>query len=250
MKKVLIALLGLVTFASVPARAADLPAKAPTTPLAVYDWSGLFVGFNAGGGTDRNCWTNLFAGGVPTVPSVSEGCPQATGALLGGQIGYRWQVSNWVFGVEAQGDWANLEGTTSSLFLTTPLVTNQSKINGLGLFTGQVGYAWNKVLWFAKGGAAVTSNQYNGSLTETSAGFDQGSDTRWGGAVGTGIEVGFAPNWSVGAEFDYLFMGTKTVNLYAESTGILSRTESMQDNVVMALLRVNYRFWGPVLAKY
>ncbi len=38
----------------------------------------------------------------------------------GGQIGYRWQVTNWVFGLEAHGDWANLRNSNASVFL--PLV--------------------------------------------------------------------------------------------------------------------------------
>ena len=254
MKKVLIVTLGLMAVASAPARAADLPAKvyskAPAAPAAIYDWSGFFVGFNAGGGSNNNCWTNSFAGGAPTVPSVSEGCIDTTGALLGGQIGYRWQASNWVLGVEAQGEWANLDGSTASLFLTAPQVTNQSKINGLGLFTGQVGYAWNNVLWFMKGGAAVTSNKYNGIDTASGTVLDQVNEIRWGGTVGTGIEIGFSPNWSVGVEFNYLLMGTKTANLDAVPTGILSRTDSIKENVFTGLLRVNYRFGGPVVAKY
>jgi outer membrane immunogenic protein len=192
MKRILITVLGLMAVASAAARAADLPAKvyskAPAAPPAVYDWSGFFVGFNAGGGSNKNCWTNSFAGGAPTVPSVSEGCIDTTGALR--QLGYRWQASNWVFGVEAQGDWANLDGSTASLFLTAPQVTNQSKINALGLFTGQVGYAFNNVLWFVKGGAAVTSNRYNGIDTASGTVLDQARETRWGGTVGTGLEIG------------------------------------------------------------
>jgi outer membrane immunogenic protein len=157
---------------------------------------------------------------------------------------------NLVFGVEAQGDWANLTGSNASLFLTAPQVTNQSKVDGLGLFTGQVGYAWNNVLWFVKGGAAVTSDKFDGSSTATGVVFDRASETRWGGTVGTGIEVGFGPNWSVGAEFEYLFMGTKTLNFNAVPATILSRTESIQQNVGLGLLRVNYRFGGPVVARY
>jgi outer membrane immunogenic protein len=250
MKKILIAVLGLMAVALAPARAADLPAKAPAAPLAVYDWSGFLIGLNVGGGSGPKCWTNSFAEGAPTIPSVSEGCNDAAGPLLGGQVGYRWQSMTWVFGVEAQGDWANLTGSNASLFLTAPQVTNQSKIDGLGLFTGQVGYAWNNVLWFVKGGAAVTSDKYNGSSTATGVVFDQASETRWGGTVGTGIEVGFGPNWSVGAEFDYLFMGTKTLNLNGVPATILSRTESIEQNVGIGLLRVNYHFGGPVVARY
>ncbi|MGA7804229.1 outer membrane protein [Bradyrhizobium sp.] len=253
MRKFSIAVLGFMTVAAAPARAADLPAKvyskAPAMPAAVYDWNGFYIGFNAGGGSGPNCWTNSFAGGAPTVPSVSEGCADTTGALLGGEIGYRWQASNWVLGVEALGDWANLEGSTASLFLAAPQVTNQGKINGLGLLTGQVGYAWDNVLWFVKGGAAATSNKYSGIDTASGTVLDQASETRWGGTVGTGLEVGFAPNWSVGAEFDYLFMGTRTVNLNAVPA-TLSRTDGIQQNVAMGLLRVDYRFGGPVVAKY
>jgi outer membrane immunogenic protein len=254
MKKGLMAVLGLLAVASTPARAADLPAKvyskASAAPVALYDWSGFFIGVNAGGGTGANCWTNSFAGGAPTIPSVSEGCNDATGALLGGQIGYRLQSANWVFGVEAQGDWSNLTGTNASLLLAAPQVTNQTKIGGLGLFTGQVGYAWNNVLLFAKGGGAVLSEKYSGITTATNVVFDQASETRFGGAVGTGIEIGFAPNWSVGAELDYLFMGTKILNFNTVPAAALSRTESIQQNVAIGLLRVNYRFGGPVVARY
>ncbi|MBV9533224.1 MAG: outer membrane beta-barrel protein, partial [Bradyrhizobium sp.] len=127
---------------------------------------------------------------------------------------------------------------------------NQSRIDGLGLFTGQVGHAWNNVLWFVKGGAAITGDKYNGSLTATGVVFDQASETRWGGTVGTGIEIGFGPNWSVGAEFDYLFMGTKTLNFNAVAPTILSRSENIQQNVGIGLVHVNYHFGGPDLARY
>ena len=86
-----------------------------------------------------------------------EGCHDATGGVVGGQIGYRWQSAGWVFGLEAQGDWADLKSSNVSLFI--PAWTNNSKIEAFGLFTGQVGYAWNNVLWYVKGGAAVTVGQ-------------------------------------------------------------------------------------------
>ena len=64
------------------------------------------------------------AGPSPTITAVrscrtgDEGCHNATGGVVGGQIGYRWQAANWVFGVEAQGDWASLTGSNPSLALT------------------------------------------------------------------------------------------------------------------------------------
>ena len=75
------------------------------------------------------------------------------GGVVGGQIGYRWQTGGWVFGLEAQGDWANLRGDNVSLLF--PAFVNRSRLDAFGLFTGQVGYAWNNALFYVKGGAAV-----------------------------------------------------------------------------------------------
>jgi hypothetical protein len=130
---------------------------------------------------------------VPHFFPNPEGCHNATGGLFGGHGGYRWQVTHWVFGVEAQGDWAGLTGSNPSLTATVPYM-NQTKIDGIGLFTGQVGYAWNNVLWYMKGGAAVTDNRYSSFFTATGIVWNQANETRWGGALGTGIEFGFAPN--------------------------------------------------------
>lgn len=251
MKKALLIGVSLAALGSAPAFAADLAArhvytKAPVV-APVYNWAGFYVGFNAGGGWSHNCWTTTAVAGLGAVAPTSEGCHDATGALVGGQIGYRWQVTNWVFGLEAQGDWANLKGSnTSSPAAFFPMV-NQTKIDSIGLFTGQIGYAWNNVLWYAKGGAAVTHDKYNGIL----AGFviDQASETRWGGAVGTGVEIGFAPGWSVGVEYDHLFMGSHSLN-FTVPGGVFFRTDTIKQDVDMATVRVNYTFGGPVVAKY
>jgi outer membrane immunogenic protein len=82
-----------------------------------------------------------------------------------------------------------------------PVFTNNSKIDALGLFTGQVGYAFNNALLYLKGGAAVTSDRFN--VTTTFGNIlsgTTGDQTRWGGVVGAGIEFGFAPNWSAALE--------------------------------------------------
>ena len=253
MKKILLATVALIALGAIaPASAADLAARpyAKAAPMiaAIYDWTGFYVGLNGGGGTSRDCWTNTSLGAVPTIPGVSEGCHSPSGAVAGGQVGYRWQASNWVFGVEAQGDWASFKGSNSSLFQAG--VTDQTKTNSFGLFTGQVGYAWNNALWYVKGGAAVANDSYNGINTATGLVFDAASQTRWGGAVGTGLEFGFAPNWSVAVEYDHLFLGKNTVTLSAPATGFATRTDSIGQSADLATVRVNYRWGGPVIAKY
>jgi outer membrane immunogenic protein len=262
MKKILLGALGLLAFAAAPAAAADLPAKVYTkapavVPPPIYSWAGFYIGLNGGGGSSHKCWDLTNLAGFPVVPSLREGCHDATGGLVGGQIGYRWQSANWVFGLEAQGDWANFRGSNASALLNgtafAGLLTNRSRIDAIGLFTGQVGYAWNNVLWYVKGGAAVTDDKYDGLVTGSGFVIDSVSETRWGGAIGTGIEIGFAPHWSVAFEYDHLFMGHRS-ELFSTSLvpGIIvnTRTDSIRQDVDMGTVRVNYTFGGPVVAKY
>jgi outer membrane immunogenic protein len=169
------------------------------------------------------------------------------GAWVGGQIGYRWQTASWVFGVEAQGDWADLTGSNTSSPAALAPIVNRTKIDAIGLFTGQVGYTWSNVLWYVKGGAAVTHDKYTGSLALFGV-IDQTSETRWGGVVGTGVEIGFAPNWSLAFEYDHLFMGKRDITFPAMLVG--TRTDSIRQDVDMGTVRVDYRFGGPVVAKY
>ena len=259
MKKMLLGVVGLFALcAAGPAVAADLAprpyVKAPPPMVAaIYDWSGFYLGINGGGGSSRDCWTATSSNGV-ALPNVSEGCHSATGGMVGGQIGYRWQAASWVFGVEAQGDWADLKGSNPSQIALIPY-NNQTKVDAIGLLTGQVGYAWDNVLLYVKGGAAVTDNKYTSFFPVgnvfAAAGvpFNAATDTRWGGTVGTGLEVSFAPNWSVGVEYDHLFMGNPNITFPASGIAV-GRTDNIGQGIDMGTVRVNYRWGGPVIAKY
>jgi outer membrane immunogenic protein len=249
MRNWIVGIAGLAAIgAATPAAAADLAArpytKAPPVVATIYDWTGFYIGLNAGGASSHNCWDVNNVAGIPIAPAIREGCHDATGGLVGGQIGYRWQSANWVFGIEGQGDWADLKGSNASAITG---LTNETKINAIGLITGQVGYAWNNVLWYVKGGAAVTDSKYRGFLGGVE--LDRASETRWGGAVGTGLEFGFAPNWSVAVEYDHLFLGNRNVSFTAPGN-VFTRTDNIRQDVDMGTVRVNYRWGGPVVGKY
>jgi outer membrane immunogenic protein len=233
------------------ASAADLPARAytksapPAYVAAVYDWSGFYIGVNGGWGGTNNSWSLQ----TPVGP-FPEGNTNGNGGTVGGQIGYRWQSGPVVFGVEAQGNWANLSNQSTSLAALNAGIDNYSNLDAFGLFTGQIGYAWNNVLLYAKGGAAVTDTKYNDLITGTSAVVATASDTRWGGVVGAGLEVGFAPNWSAAIEYDHLFMGTNTDNLTAANGTGPFASDAIRQNVDLVTARINYKFGGPVVARY
>jgi outer membrane immunogenic protein len=252
MRSLWLGLVGLLAIgAASPAAAADLAArpytKAPPMIATIYDWTGFYIGINGGGASSHNCWDINNNAGAIVAPAVREGCHDASGGLVGGQIGYRWQSAGWVFGIEGQGDWADLKGSNTSVFFG-PGNINQTKINAVGLITGQVGYAWNNVLWYVKGGAAVTDSNYKGIIGGVV--FDQASEARWGGTVGTGLEFGFAPNWSVAVEYDHLFMGNRNVTLALPGGGAFTRTDNIRQDVDMGTVRVNYHWGGPVVPKY
>jgi len=262
MRKLLMGTVGLVALITVtPAFAADVAVpsynKAPAMIAAVYDWGGFYGGFNAGGGSSQNCWSATefsFLGTKFTVPATPEGCHTATGALAGGQVGYRIQNGGFVFGVEALGDWAGLRGSNpSSPMAFGAAQTNQTKINALGLFTAQAGFALNNILFYINGGAAVTNSKYNGINSATGALIDQASDTRVGATVGTGIEFAFAANWSAAVEYDHLFMGTSANSFTSANpltAGAFSRTDNIRQDFDLVTARINYRWGGPGISKY
>jgi outer membrane immunogenic protein len=90
-------------------------------------------------------------------------------------------------------------------------VTDRTRIDAFGLITGQIGYAWNNVLVYVKGGAAAVSNKYD--ITAAGALVAAGNEARWGETIGAGLELGFAPNWSVGVEYNHIFLDDRNITL-------------------------------------
>jgi outer membrane immunogenic protein len=247
MKRMLLGALALFALGVVaPAVAADLPArtytKAPDMTPVTYDWSGVYVGLNGGWGTANRCFDQT----GPTLIGP-DGCHTTSGAFAGGQAGYRWQAASWVFGFEALGDWASLKG--SSVSLITPANIDRSRVDAFGLFTGQIGYAWNTALLYFKGGAAVVADRNDilsgGAILATPSG-----NNRWGGTVGGGIEFSFAPNWSAALEYNHLFIATNNTTFTNPVGGAVVSTDRIHGDADLVSVHVNYRWGGPVVAKY
>jgi outer membrane immunogenic protein len=253
MKKFLLGLVGLAALsAAAPASAADLAArpytKAPPMVAAIYDWSGFYIGGNGGWGSARDHRFRTDLG-------LDLGSYRADGAVAGGQVGYRWQTGTWVFGLEAQGDWADLRGSTQNL--ANPLNQVGSRVDAFGLFTGQIGYAWNNVLLYARGGAAVVDQRFdfianaNGLVSAT-----RDYDTRWGATVGAGIEVGFAPNWSIAFQYDHIFLERHDVAFTVTGLGAgvagtpVAGAYRSGGDLDLATVRINYRWGGAPIARY
>jgi len=248
MKKFLLGTVGLVALgmAAGPASAADLAARPvytkapPPMVAAAYDWSGFYIGINGGWAEEHDRRDNVVA------PFGQFGDFNANGGTIGGQVGYRWQTGPFVFGLEAQGNWADLSGSTNNL-LGLPGDRIRSRLDAFGLFTGQIGYAWNSVLLYAKGGAAVTDRNFEFFFPGLGT-WSTGYETRWSPTVGVGLEFAFAPNWSIGVEYNHIFEDRHDATFTAP--GFAPFVERTGGDTDMILGRLNYRFGGPVIARY
>ncbi len=195
MKRVLFASVGiLVTALAGTAGAADLPrrtempAKAPAylaTPI--YNWTGLYLGLNGGGGWGRSSFT-----GVPATGDFN-----VSGGLIGGTLGYNWQVAQAVFGLETDLDWSNIRGTTT----TNCAPGCQTRNTWLGTTRGRLGYAMDRFLPYLTGGVAY------GDIRASVPGFAGASTNKTGWTLGGGLEFALASNWTAKAEYLYVDLG-------------------------------------------
>lgn len=236
--------LALSAVLATPAMAADMrmPVKAPppAPPPLVYNWTGFYIGAHVGYG-----W-----GDVRQIHSVRRdplGAHDIDGFFGGGQVGFDYQVGAWVFGVEADFSGADLSGShVDPIFFGTQV----SKVEWFGTATGRIGYAWDRVLLYAKGGAAWADDVYTITGGVRPGFFAETDKTKSGWTAGAGLEYGFAPNWSVKLEYNYLDFGTAKWVTFVPN-GSMPFAHDIDQHFHAVKVGINYRFGGaPIAARY
>ena len=172
--------------ASVTARAADLPVKAPPIASPLYNWNGFYLGANVGG---------AWASGSLNIPgnNLYGGLTEFIGGI---QLGYNVQAGHFLFGVEGDFDGA----TFGHPALPTPTLGSVSQ-NWIGTVAGRIGLVEDNWLLYGKfGGGWVQSNA---SLNFPGVTW-QGSNTSSGWLAGVGVEYGFKPHWTLKLEYDQI----------------------------------------------
>jgi len=218
------------------ALAADMPLKAPAF-ADYYNWSGIYIGANAGYGRADAEWK-----GTITVNGAFDFNNHPKGALGGGQIGFNSQNGNLVIGVEITGDWTGLKETVPVTTTTGGAFSGTTKLRDLETLTGRLGYAVNNVLFYGKAGGATGVVSVNGS-TPGGVSFTFGErDRLFGATVGGGIEYGLTRNIVLGAEYDFtrLFRGGFTVPDVVGNTVRLGAVHSFEVQAVVG--RLSYKF--------
>jgi outer membrane immunogenic protein len=243
MKKLAIAA-ATVAFAG-SAQAADLYVKAPVA--AWYDWSGIYVGANAGGGWGNETWAfptnNFFVNNAPASFTTHP-----TGALAGGQVGINKQYGNWVWGVELTGDWSSLsQSLTGPISPSFPNDVWTTKLRDLETLTVRTGWAFNNVLLYTKAGGATGAVGVHAlsGVPVPGVTFDT-SERLWGITSGVGLEYGLTANWILGVEYDYTRLWAGTFNGLPSPNGFnnspITFGASSAFTVQSVVGRVSYKF--------
>jgi outer membrane immunogenic protein len=269
------------------AGAADLPVrtytKAPVIVDPIYNWTGFYVGANLGWSFGRSR-TDVTIAGAPFV-STSQ---RMDGILGGLQAGYNWQSGRAVFGLETDIQATAQKGSSSLVdFIPgtpgtpaipcilfdppapacapgsvpipatpgTPAITGiatyQNKLPWFGTFRGRLGFTpADRWLVYATGGLAYGEVSTSETLNVNGAIVAFSTDrTKLGWTVGGGVEAALWGNWTGKLEYLYIDFGTVNNTLIgiAPITPIVTSSH-VTDQIVRVGL--NYRFGGPVVARY
>ena len=215
----------LAVLTNAPAGAADLGTrpinKAPAVAPA-YNWTGFYIGINGGGAWGSSHFVFPGAG-------TTTGDFDISGGLVGGTIGFNYQIGKIVLGLEDDIDWTNIKGSAICPDLTTNCRTSNS---WLGTARGRIGVAWDRFLPYVTGGVAFGdiggSRPTVGGVSRTSAGW----------TAGGGIEAAIANNWSIKVEYLHIRLGRLTCT----QCSTVGDSVDINFNVDVVRGGINYRF--------
>jgi outer membrane immunogenic protein len=162
------------------------------------------------------------------------------GVALGAQVGFNYQSDNFVFGIEADGAWTDLDDTEEEQFIVFT-TDAEAEVEWLATVRGRIGYAWDRFLVYGTGGIAfagvdtdVTTSFIIGSNSETE------SATHVGWTAGLGIEGMITEHVSLRVEYLHADFGKENFD-YFNGSFLESNGEADLD-VDIVRLGVNWYF--------
>jgi outer membrane immunogenic protein len=233
----LLASAGVAIAADIP----TAPVKAPPPFQRVYDWTGFYIGVNAGGGW-ANANSDFSVSGLAPFASVDN---SLFGAIGGGQAGVNWQSGAAVFGIEADFQASGLKGRLDApcppVVCAGLVASFEEKMPWFGTVRGRVGYASDTWLIYATGGYAYAHFETDAFASAGGVAVSLSrSETLSGWTAGAGIEVALTRNWTARVEYLYLDFGKHDGTWTITGLPPIGDTTKLFTNVARGAL--NYRF--------
>lgn len=260
MKKILLATVAAIGFAGA-ASAADLAVRAAPVYAPVFNWSGCYIGGYVGGAWTAENVKVLDVNGYNFLPLDYWSYDTDSSFIGGGTLGCNWQPvgSPFVIGLEGEVGAINIKGTGYDPYDPFLSINSTTKIGDwYGMITGRLGYAWDRVLVYAKGGVAFLDVETTVTDPIVNPGFiatNKESVATW--TIGAGLEYAFNWNWSLKAE--YMFIGLDNYNACGfDAAGVGSFGVGSYcwnhdvEGIHTAKVGLNYRFGAgaPLVARY
>lgn len=247
MKKLLLA--ATVSAIVSPALAADPVVYVDAAPVAerfAHDWTGFYVGVHAGyGWGDNDVVTTLRDGDGIALAATATNSFDADGAIGGFQAGYNFQVDQFVFGVEGEYSFSDVNGSFN-FDETRPEAIAGGSLEWIAAIKGRAGITFDRTLVYATGGYAVAKNEgFANNVFDAAPAIDvaTGSETMDGYVVGLGIEHALTQNLSIRGEYNYYDFGSANFNMVSDAypEGVVLET---QPDITLNVVKVglNYRF--------
>ena len=247
--RILLGAASAVALASVAHAADAVVYEQPPEAVTIepgFTWTGLYIGANLGyswGDFDQS----LDLAPIPILlpGGLTENFEADADGITGGvQIGYNWQVNNFVFGVEADIQAADVEGSDSQEFLAGLVgVEMGTELDWFGTVRGRIGFVpAERLLVYGTGGFAFGRTTSTASITAPILGTEEVSDsmTRNGWTAGAGAEYAITNNWTFKTEYLYTDLGDE--DFYSLNDGPIDLNLSSEVKFHTVRGGLNYKF--------
>lgn len=230
----------LALVATQAAMAADMPVKARPAPVAVFTWTGCYIGGQAGWLRSETEWrSNVPVAGFELDHTIKSS--EFTGGAL---VGCNLQYGQWVLGIEGDASFADID----KFAIADPVNRDEilrTKFDWYGTVRGRLGITFNRALLYGTGGAVIARvrHSYENYVDATLAVLENRADARTGigWVAGGGLDYAITDNWIVGIEGLFYSMGKKQV--FSPANGF-PNTETADTQFAVIRGRLIYKFGG------
>jgi len=233
-------LLMMFIIAGSSAGAADLllPAPVPVAPI-YYDWTGFYIGGNLGAAVSTTSFSDTL------IPPSSFSSSSVSSFIGGGQLGVNYEFGGGVVvGAEAMFDWlSNTPTNFTASNLRAGTATGTINNRWVTTVTGKLGYAWDRLLVYGKGGGAWVGTDNSLTVGGTPAGASVNSGSQ-GWTAGVGVEWAFQPKWSARVEYDFVGLQNQSFTVSGIPATLFAgdKISVNSRNIQMITAGLNYKF--------